>query len=85
MHAPTVVGVMSVTTWQYSPLYNLFQCWKEMVKLSTQSKDVENVYCHSCHLIPLAAEIEHQGGCIFQACSRSVDTESDFLSKSHPC
>lgn len=26
-------------------------CWKETVKLLTQSKDVKNVYCHSCHFI----------------------------------
>ena len=56
MHTHRVICVMFLTTWQYSPLNNFFYCWKEMVKLFKQSKDVENVYCHSCHFILFAAE-----------------------------
>lgn len=44
-------------TWQHRPLSDFFYCWKEMVKLSKQLKDVKNVYCHSCHVIPFSAEL----------------------------
>lgn len=74
MHTEWFV-VMFLTTRQQSPLDDFLCCWREVIQLS---KQLEDVYCHSCRFCCICCLYVTSRWVHFFKCEKSINTESGF-------